>query len=190
MLPLHHDPGTDPRPAFSIVVWSLRISHSVARGGVEPPPPPYQSDMLPLQHRAANRGGGNRTALSRAPATTANRGGARRVAITLHPVKSERPDSNQRSPGPPTNPARAGSVPADFQALPRSAISSSSGNRTPSSAVKGQHPGPVDERAVRARCAPSGSGGARIHVSRSSAWRYTVSATDPLKLDEKSPMSL
>ena len=24
----------------------------VARGGVEPPPPPYQSDMLPLHHRA------------------------------------------------------------------------------------------------------------------------------------------
>lgn len=44
--------------------------------------------------------------------------------------------------------------------------------------------------------AASGSGGARIHVSRSSAWRYTVSATDPNEfhesqvLDEKSPMSL
>src|SRR5262245_42517921 len=38
-----------------------RGSAAMARGGVEPPLPPYQSDMLPLQHRAANRGGGNRT---------------------------------------------------------------------------------------------------------------------------------
>ena len=70
------------------------------------------------------------------------------------------------------------------------AISGPRWSRTPSSALKGQHPGPVDERAMRAHCAPSGSGGARIHVSRSSAWRYTVSATDPLKLHEKSPMSV
>ena len=75
---------------------------------------------------------------------------------------------------------------------PRLVLSSSSGNRTPSSALKGQHPEPVDERAVRARCARSGSGGARIHVSRSSAWRghcreerWSVSATDPLNSTKK-----
>ena len=36
---------------------------------------------------------------------------------------------------------------ADFQAFPRSESNSSSGSRTPSSALKGQHPRPVDERA-------------------------------------------
>ena len=101
MLPLHHDPGTDPRPAFqsrshlespfdqtrkwrverrprrvaqpagkrrlcpsllsTFSLSSLRSFAATARGGVEPPLPPYQSDMLPLQHRAAIRGGGNRT---------------------------------------------------------------------------------------------------------------------------------
>ena len=50
-----------------VVISALRFRKPVARGGVEPPLPPYQSDMLPLQHRAANRGGQNRTALSRAP---------------------------------------------------------------------------------------------------------------------------
>jgi hypothetical protein len=128
-----------PRPrnrseaGVSIVVSSFRVSfrqRGVARGGVEPPLPPYQSDMLPLQHRAANRGGGNRT----------------RCYVRPRHVGHHYPS-------------------------PRSSFSSSSGNRTPSSALKGQYPGPVDERAVRARFARGGSGGARIHVSRSSAWR-------------------
>ena len=36
----------------SVVISHLLRQSAVARGGVEPPLPPYQSDMLPLQHRA------------------------------------------------------------------------------------------------------------------------------------------
>jgi hypothetical protein len=75
--------------------------------GVEPPLPPYQSDMLPLQHRAAIRGGGNRT-----------RCYVRPRHVGHHYPSPRSPNSN-----------------------------SSSGSRTPSSALKGQHPRPVDERA-------------------------------------------
>lgn len=98
----------------------------VARGGVEPPLPPYQSGMLPLQHQAANRGGGNRI----------------RCYVR---------------PRPPLFAAVPGGPPLPFTPHSQTLYSnSSSGNRTPSSALKGQYPGPVDERAVRARCAQVG----------------------------------
>ena len=72
---------------------SCSIAAAMTRGGVEPPLPPYQSDMLPLQHRAAI--GVARIEL-------------RCLVLPTHashhypsPRKSERPDSNRRSPGPP-----------------------------------------------------------------------------------------
>src|SRR5262249_12655036 len=58
-----------------------------------------------------NRGGQNRTALSRAPATTAHRGGARRVTINLHPASQ----NGRIRTGGLLAPSQA-----DFQALPRS----------------------------------------------------------------------
>ena len=58
-----------------------------------------------------NRGGQNRTALSRAPATTALRGGARRVTITLQPVSQ----NGRIRTGGLLAPSQA-----DFHALPRS----------------------------------------------------------------------
>lgn len=90
----------------------------MARGGVEPPLPPYQSDMLPLQHRA---GAGDRLSAFVSPARltfvpigkvgiepTVSCSQGTRVTITLHPGK---------------------------------VLTSSSGNRTPLSALKGQDPG-------------------------------------------------
>lgn len=88
----------------------------------------------------------------------------------------------------------------DTQASLRSATSGSCGSRTRLCALKGRDPR-SDRRTSRALRAPStqlrqrgsahfsrsGSGGARIRVSWSSARRYTISATDP---NEKSPMSL
>ena len=117
-------------------------SRPMARGGVEPPPPPYQSDMLPLQHRASQSGWPESNCAISCSRRT-------RVTITLHPETSQNGrirTGGLLAPGP--NRLLAGSVPADFQALLRSETNSSSGNRTPSSAVKERHPGPVDERAV------------------------------------------
>ena len=139
MLPLHHDPGTRSEACVSIVVSSCLFSvhlRPMARGGVEPPLPPYQSDMLPLQHRALQSGWPESNCAVSCSRRT-------RVTITLHP------ETNQNGR------IRTGGLldpdQADFQALLRSETNSSSGNRTPSSALKGQHPGPVDERAVCAQ---------------------------------------
>ena len=56
------DAAVTPRPqswsgvSVSIVVVTFSVSfvffRRVARGGIEPPPPLYQNDMLPLEHRA------------------------------------------------------------------------------------------------------------------------------------------
>ena len=171
---------------------ALRFQSPMARGGVEPPLPPYQSDMLPLQHRAGSRGGQNRTALSRAPATTALRGGARRVTITLHPESVRTAGFEPAISWPPTRrpiPLSRG------QALPRSESNSSSGNRTPSSALKGQYPGPVDERAVcahRMRKWVGWCSNPRLQVFNLALHRlsYRPQFNFTGKLHEKSPMSL
>ena len=52
MLPLHHDLARVVAPVASAVRQTFLGLLSVARGGVEPPPPPYQNDVLPLHHRA------------------------------------------------------------------------------------------------------------------------------------------
>ena len=63
-------------------------------------------------------------------------------------------------------------------------LSSSYGNRTRLSGLKGQYPEPIDERAVTIT---SGLGGARTLVSWSSAKRYTVSATSPFLFRRSRP---
>lgn len=105
--------------------------------------------------------------------------------------QSERPDLNRRSPAPRTKATPR--CPRDSQTSLRSDLSSSCGSRTRLSGLKGQCPR-TDRRTSRSRRAPStqltimvsaqpsrsGSGGARIRVSWSSARRYTISATDPI----------
>lgn len=104
--------------------------------------------------------------------------------------QSERPDLNRGhrpKAGRSCTPSRR-----DSQTSLRSDLSSSCGSRTRLSGLKGQCPR-TDRRTSRSRRAPStqltimvsaqpsrsGSGGARIRVSWSSARRYTLSATDP-----------
>ena len=102
----------------------------------------------------------------------------------------------------PTWPLRRSNHSAGHHTQPRarSPVSSSYRGRTGLSGLKGRCP-QSDRRTSRCQRAlstqlkhrasahlpRSGSGGARIRVSWSSARRYTISATDP---NEKSPMSL
>ena len=132
MLPLHHDPGTDPKPAFQSLCRHFRISFANVEW------PEVESNHRCRRIRATcfryNTGPVIASAfvslalvtfvpigkVGIEPTVSCSQG--TRVTITLHPGK---------------------------------VLISSSGNRTPLSALKGQHPGPVDERAVRA-CAQVG----------------------------------
>lgn len=109
----------------------------VARGGVEPPPPPYQSDMLPLHHRAAcSRDGGTRTHALRGPRP---RGlplpyiPSRTVGTAGVEPAFSRPPTGRDAPSPRSD--------------PKSLPSSPYGSRTHLAAVKERHPVPIDERA-------------------------------------------
>lgn len=118
------------RAITSVLLMNQR---GVARGGVEPPLPPYQSDMLPLQHRAGfQRGARNpergTTGYNRFVPRSAFRvprlqsgwpesncavscSRRTRVAITLHPASQ----NGRIRTGGLLAPSQA-----DFQALPRS----------------------------------------------------------------------